>query len=505
MKGAICIGRCSITQLKTHLDIMTRSVDNSKHVTIVGAGLAGCEAAWQLLTRGIHVKMIEMRPETLTPAHRSGLFAELVCSNSLRGAALTNAVGLLKEELNALGSLIMEAALNNRVPAGGALAVDRNAFSAYITNAISNHPLFKLEIREALDVPPSNLEAPVIVATGPLTSKNLAHAIRKKTGSNHLAFYDAISPIISFHSLDTEKMFYQSRYDKGSGKDYLNIPLDEQDYTHFVCEVLNGNKFTPHQVDQSDLGPDFSPSGFRPEDTPDGEDPPSSLKPFEGCMPIEDMCERGKDTLRYGPLKPMGLTNPFTGRRPHAVVQLRQDDAAGMLWSLVGMQTRLLHAEQTRIFRMLPGLENAEFVRLGSVHRNSFLNSPQCLDSTLQLRSESSLFFAGQLTGVEGYVESTASGMIAGINAARLVSGVSPLTFPLETAMGALINYISDPSRKDFQPMNISFGLIPSYQELMNDISQKRRTSKEAKRLLIAERSLAILKEFSATHGLSHD
>ena len=462
-------------------------------ITVIGAGLAGCEATWQLLKRGINVKMIEMRPTKSTPAHRSGLFAELVCSNSLRGAALTNAVGLLKEELRALGSLIMEAALNNSVPAGGALAVDRNAFSTYITKAITNHPLFELETIEALELPPSSVENPVIVATGPLTSKNLAQAIREKTGSDHLAFYDAISPIISFHSLDTDKMFYQSRYDKGSGKDYLNIPLEEQDYSQFVCEILRGDKFTPHAEDNT------------PDDTPNENDHLSSIKPFEGCMPIEDMCERGKDTLRFGPLKPMGLTNPITGRRPYAVVQLRQDDAAGMLWSLVGMQTRLRHAEQTRIFRMLPGLENAEFVRLGSVHRNSFLNSPKCLDNTLQLRSESSLFFAGQLTGVEGYVESTASGLMAGINAARLVSGLSLLTFPLETAMGALINYISDPSRKDFQPMNISFGLIPSYHDLMNDISQKKKSSKDAKRLVTAERSLAILKKFSIDNGLYNE
>lgn len=446
-------------------------------VTIVGGGLAGSEAAWQLVSRGIPVVIHEMRPQTMTKAHKSGSFAELVCSNSFRGADLGNAVGLLKAELKLLGSLIMEAALDAQVPAGGALAVDRDVFSAYVDRKLRSHPLVEVHEGEVTEIPEASPTHPVIVATGPLTSKTLAKAIEQITGQGQLAFFDAISPIILDESIDHSKVFRQSRYDKGEGDDYLNIALDEAEYYAFVDAVHKGEKFGGHEEVEADQV--------------------DSLRPFEGCMPIEDMIARGPETLRFGPFKPTGLSDPRTGRRPHAVAQLRQDDKAGTLWSMVGMQTRLRHPEQLRIFRTLPGLENAEFVRLGSVHRNTFIESPKCLDATLAFRNRTGLFFAGQITGVEGYVESTAGGLLAGINAARLIGGKPLATLPIDTAIGALMAYISDPDRKDFQPMNISFGLMPTYLEAEKRGANGKKISKGDRRLEAANRALAHLSEIA--------
>lgn len=441
-----------------------------KKVTIVGAGLAGSEAAWQLATRGVQVVLVEMRPQVMTKAHKTGRCAELVCSNSLRGAALTNAVGLLKEELRLMGSLIMQAADTARVPAGGALAVDRDLFSATIDQHLREHPLIDLQSVEAEEIPAASQKSPVIIASGPLTSPILARAIEELTGSGSLAFFDAISPIILAESIDQTKVFRQSRYDKGDSDDYLNIPLDRVMYEEFIADINAAEKFGGHA--EVELEGD------------------NNLRPFEGCMPIEDMAMRGHDTLRHGPLKPMGLRDPRTGLRPWAVVQLRQDDSAATLWSMVGFQTRMKHPEQLRIFRKMPGLENAEFVRLGTVHRNTFIDSPRCLNPTLEFRNRPGLFFAGQVTGVEGYVESTAGGMVAGLNAWRMLTGKPTSPAPIDTATGALMHYISDPSRKEFQPMNISFGLMPSYFEA------DPKSGKDARRLATAERALGSIREW---------
>lgn len=447
-------------------------------VTIVGAGLAGSEAAWQIASRGFRVRVLEMRPEKMTKAHKTGTCAELVCSNSLRGAALTNAVGLLKEELRQSGSLIMQAADFAAVPAGGALAVDREVFSAFIDQKIRTHPLISFECGEVTAIPESSPLHPVIVATGPLTSLALAREIEKLTGAESLAFFDAISPILLDESLNHELLFRQSRYGKGGGDDYLNIFLDEPQYHAFVDAVRNGEKFGGHDEVESDKV--------------------DNLRPFEGCMPIEEMVSRGEDTLRFGPMKPVGLEDPRTSRRPYAAIQLRQDDKEGKRWSMVGFQTKLKHPEQLRIFRALPGLENAEFVRLGSVHRNTFIDSPKCLEPTLQFRSNPALFFAGQMTGVEGYVESTTGGLVAGLNVVRLLQQKPPLVFPADTAIGSLLGYISDPSRTDFQPMNISFGLMKSYL----DEPYIRSEGKDARRLRCSQRALLSVRTFLTTHSM---
>ena len=451
------------------------------HAIVIGAGLAGSEAAWQLAMRGVPVVLCEMRPLTMTKAHKTGLFAELVCSNSFRGASLNNAVGVLKEELKILNSLIMNSALASCVPAGGALAVDREMFSGIVDRALREHPLVSIENRELQSIPEHSEANPVIVATGPLTTLTLAREIEKLAGANTLSFYDAISPIILFESIDTSKTFFQSRYDKGDGADYINIPLDKEQYQTFVSEIASAQKHEAHaEVESEQLEED--------------------IRPFEGCMPLEDMVIRGPDTLRFGPLKPKGLTDPLTGRQPYAVVQLRQDNREKTLWSIVGAQTRLTQPEQKRIFRLLPGLENAEFVRLGSVHRNTFIDSPKCLRPTLELNNHPGLFMAGQLTGVEGYVESTACGLAAGINAANKVNGKPPLVFPRETALGSLLAYISDSGRKHFQPMNISFGLMPGYgeEESVPAKTANRKESKKEKRLRTAELALDSMKSFAA-------
>lgn len=445
-----------------------------RKVNIIGGGLAGSEAAWQLVTRGIPVVLHEMRPKLSTKAHKTGLFAELVCSNSFRGADLSNAVGLLKEEMRLLNSLIINAAIEARVPAGGSLAVDREVFSGIIDNTLRSHPLIEVHTDEVRELPEASRDCPLIIASGPLSSPPLAKAIMELCGSEQLAFFDAISPIILDESIDHSKVFRQSRHDKG-GDDFLNIPLEKPDYLAFIEAVAAAEKFGGHEEVESDQI--------------------ENLRPFEGCMPIEEMIARGPNTLRFGPLKPVGLSDPHTGRRPYAVVQLRQDDREAKLWNMVGMQTRLKHPEQLRIFRTLPGLEQAEFVRLGTVHRNTFINSPTCLNPTLQLRSNPYIFFAGQITGVEGYVESSAAGLVAGINAGRLLSELSPLEFPRDSSLGSLLAYISDSERKDFQPMNISFGLMSSYLSSF-ELESKKKLSKKDRRLRTAAQALACLREF---------
>jgi len=449
---------------------MTTNSTSTSKATIIGAGLAGSEAAWQLASRGFKVKLYEMRPQVKTKAHKTADFAELVCSNSFRGSALSNAVGLLKEELRSLDSLIMKAADLHAVAAGGALAVDRHKFSTYISQLIKENENIEISNEEVTEIPPYSLENPLIIATGPLTSKNLMKSIRELTGEDHLSFFDAISPILLGESLDTSKVFRQSRYDKG-GDDYLNIPFSEEEYNSFIERVTVAEKYGG----QADVENDSI----------------ENLKPFEGCMPIEEMISRGPETPRFGPLKPVGLTDPNTGKEPHAVMQLRMDDKEGKLWSMVGMQTRMTRGAQKEIFGSLTGLQNAEFVRYGSVHRNSFINSPKCLNSTLEFRGKEGLFFAGQMTGVEGYVESTSGGMLAGLNVEKILSGQSTFSFPSETAIGALMAYISDPERKDFQPMNISFGLMPSYLD-----SPYKRMKKRERRLKASELSLEALEEF---------
>lgn len=438
-------------------------------VTIIGAGLAGSEAAWQLATRGVSVTLYEMRPGVQTPAHKTEKFAELVCSNSFRGAALSNAVGLLKEELRLFRSLIMEAAEVAKVPAGGALAVDRDVFSSYVTEKLHSHPLITIVEKEITSIPEASPEQLVIIATGPLTSRPLAEAIEKLVGEESLAFFDAISPIMLDESLDHSKIFRQSRYDKGDGDDYLNIPLDRELYYWFVDEVLKAEKYSGNTAVETDSL--------------------DRLRPFEGCMPIEDMVERGPETLRFGPFKPRGLKDPATGKEPYAVLQLRQDDKEATIWSMVGMQTRMKRPDQQRIFCSLPGLEQAEFVRYGSVHRNTFINSPVCLNASLAFKAVPGLYFAGQITGVEGYVESTASGLVAGINVARKALGQSDLVFPIETSTGSLMNYVSSPERKEFQPMNISFGLMPSYSSFPKKLNG-RRLGKADRRMHVSELAL---------------
>ncbi|MCC6954713.1 MAG: methylenetetrahydrofolate--tRNA-(uracil(54)-C(5))-methyltransferase (FADH(2)-oxidizing) TrmFO [Deltaproteobacteria bacterium] len=448
------------------------------NVTIIGAGLAGSEAAWQLASRGVTVTVIEMRPNTMTKAHKTGKCAELVCSNSFRGADLHNAVGLLKEELRLAGSLVMEAALHARVPAGGALAVDREVFSAYIDEKLRRHPLVTFREEEVASIPDSSTESPLIIATGPLTGRALATELQQLVGSSNLSFFDAISPIITSDSIDYSQLFRLSRYEKGGGDDYWNIPLDREQYYAFVDAVRTGEKYGGHQEVESDSI--------------------ENLRPFEGCMPIEEMVDRGPDTLLFGPMKPVGLIDPRTKTTPYAVVQLRQDNTEATLWSMVGFQTRLKQPEQLRIFRALPGLAEAEFVRLGTVHRNTFIDSPKCMEPTLEFRGRPGLFLAGQVTGVEGYVESTAGGIVAGINAARRVQGQDPVVFPRETAIGSLMAYISEPTRKDFQPMNISFGLMPSYFEQKVGKMRGKGAYKHARREACAQLAIRSLEAFIA-------
>ena len=419
-------------------------------VIVIGAGLAGSEAAWQLARRGIPVELREMKPAKLTPAHHTEYFGELVCSNSLRSDQLENAVGLLKEELRRCGSLIMTCADAHRVEAGGALAVDRHAFAAAITEAIKNHPNITVVEGEVRSIP---AEGNVIIATGPLTSEALSEEIaRLFPGSEYLNFFDAAAPLVTFDSIDMDSAWFASRYDRGT-PDYINCPLTAEEYDAFWTELTRAQEAEVHG---------FEDAGG-----------------FEGCMPVEVMARRGHDTLCYGPLKPVGLRDPKTGKEPFAVVQLRKDNAQGSIYNLVGFQTHLRFLEQKRVFSMIPALRNAEYVRYGVMHRNTFLDSPRLLDRYYRVRGQERLMFAGQITGVEGYVESTASGCLAALELARRLEGKSPANFPRETAMGALALYISDQSVVNFQPMNINFGLIP---QLGYRVKGKRNKNAEISR-----------------------
>ena len=411
-----------------------------KKATVIGAGLAGCEAAWQLASRGIAVTLIDMKPERFTPAHHSAGFAELVCSNSLRSDQLTNAVGLLKEEMRQLNSLIMKAADATRVPAGGALAVDREAFSRYVTEAMENHPLITVERREVTQLPTEN----AVIATGPLTSDALADEIAKLPGLATLNFYDAAAPIVSGDSLDMDKVFRAGRY--GRGDDYLNCPMNREEYMAFYEALLTAEKAEVHGFDGTQV--------------------------FEGCMPIEVMASRGEMVMAFGPMKPVGLTDPRTGREPYAAVQLRAENVEGTMYNLVGFQTRLKWGEQKRVFSMIPGLENAEFLRYGVMHRNTFLHSPGFLDQNYQMIARPGVYFAGQMTGVEGYVESASSGMVAGISLARQMLGKEPVDFTQLTAIGALAHHVAH-ATGDFQPMNANFGLIAAYEKRIRNKQER--------------------------------
>ena len=426
----------------------------SNCVKVIGAGLAGCEAAWQLAQRGVQVLLYEMKPRKMSPAHHSTDFAELVCSNSLRGDKLENAVGLLKEELRRMGSLIIACADETRVEAGGCLAVDRHGFSALVTEKIKNHPNITVIEEEVTCVP----EGPVIIATGPLTSDDFSKAIGEYFGADYLRFFDAAAPLVTVESIDMEKAWWQSRYDRGT-PDYINCAMDRAEYETFIQELTTAQEAEVH--------------GFEDK------------KVFEGCMPVEVMARRGFDTLRYGPLKPVGLTDPNTGKEPYAVVQLRQDNASKTVFNLVGFQTHLKFGEQKRVFSMIPALRNAEFVRYGVMHQNTFLQSPKLLDRYYADRRNPMVAFAGQMTGVEGYVESTASGFLAAVAMAAKVQGRELPDFPQTTAIGALGCYISDESVENFQPMNINFSIIAPLEQ--------RIRKKAEKNLAIANRSLDVI------------
>ncbi len=401
-------------------------------VTVVGGGLAGSEAAWQIARRGVPVRLYEMRPATPTAVHRTGNLAELVCSNSLKSLALSTAHGLLKEEMKRLGSVILDCAVRNRVPAGQALAVDRDAFAAAVTGALEAEPNVTLVREEVREIP---REGVVVLAVGPLVSESLARSIAEFCGQDYLYFFDAISPVIEADSIDRGVVFAASRYGKGEGDDYLNCPMNREQYEKFIESLLSGEKAPLHEVDSTPF--------------------------FEGCLPIEEMARRGRDTLRFGPMKPVGLTDPATGRRPHAVVQLRQDNLAAEHYSMVGFQTQLRWPAQQEIFRTIPGLSAAQFVRLGQIHRNCYINAPEVLSPELSSRARPGLFFAGQISGVEGYTESAATGLLCGINAARMARGRELVALPRETMLGALCHYISHADRDDYQPTNAAFGLLP--------------------------------------------
>jgi methylenetetrahydrofolate--tRNA-(uracil-5-)-methyltransferase len=431
-------------------------------VHVVGGGLAGSEAAWQIAQRGVPVVLHEMRPQRKTPAHQTGGLAELVCSNSFRSDdPMNNAVGLLHAEMRRCDSLILRCGDAHRVPAGGALAVDRHGFSDAVTAALEAHPLIEIQREEIGGLPPSEWDS-VVIATGPLTSPALAEALSDLSGQEGLAFFDAIAPIVHRESIDFGTAWFQSRYDKGSGKDYINCPMNQEQYAAFIDAILAGEKTEFREWEK---------------DTPY----------FEGCLPIEVMAERGRDTLRYGPMKPVGLIDPATGREPYAVVQLRQDNALATLFNMVGFQTKLKYGEQVRIFRMIPGLEQAEFARLGGIHRNTFINSPKVLDDLLRMKNEPRLRLAGQITGVEGYVESAAVGLLAGRFAAAERLGEQPLPPPLTTALGALLNHITGGANTEtFQPMNINFGLLPPLEPQPGQKRLKKRDRKPA----LAQRAL---------------
>ncbi|MEZ0332365.1 MAG: methylenetetrahydrofolate--tRNA-(uracil(54)-C(5))-methyltransferase (FADH(2)-oxidizing) TrmFO [Gemmatimonadales bacterium] len=419
------------------------------NATVVGGGLAGSEAAWALAERGVRVTLYEMRPVVKTPAHQSDRLAELVCSNSFKSLELTNAHGLLKAELRALGSLLLPCADEARVPGGSALAVDREIFSRAVHDRVTGHPNITVVREEVTDLP-----SPGVVATGPLTSEQLAKAIGARLGSSALAFYDAIAPVVADDSLDHERLYALSRYGKGEGDDYLNAPMDGPGYDRFIDELVEADQHQGHDFD--------------------------AVPYFEGCLPVEEMARRGRETLRFGPMKPVGLPDPRTGREPYAVVQLRREDRAGQMWNLVGFQTRLRIPEQQRVFRSIPGLGGAEFLRFGSIHRNSYVNSPASLGAGLTAKDDDRLFFAGQVTGVEGYTESLGTGLLAGINLARRLED-RPISVPPPTTMlGALYRYLADADPKHFQPMNANFGLLEPL---------PGKVKKDRKKELLAERA----------------
>ncbi len=433
-------------------------------VTVIGAGLAGSEAAWQLAKQGIQVDLYEMRPVKTSPAHQTEQFAELVCSNSLRAGNIENAVGLLKEEMRRLGSLIMECADATAVPAGGALAVDRNLFSEMVTKKVSENPLITVHREEVTDIPQDGV---VVIATGPLTSETLGNKIRELTGETSFYFYDAAAPIVTAESLNYDKVFAASRYDKGDA-DYLNCPMTEEEYKHFWHELTTAEAVQPK---------DFEKEIY-----------------FEGCMPVEIMASRGEDTLRYGPLKPVGLVDKRTNEESYAVVQLRKENKAATMYNLVGFQTHLKWGEQKRVFGLIPGLENADFIRYGVMHRNTYINSPELLNHAFQLKQDGRLFFAGQMTGVEGYLESAASGLMVGLQVGRLCEERQFIEFPKTTAVGALSQYISNYEGSNFQPMNVNFGIMDPW-------PQRIRKKKE-KNGLIAQRALEELHALQEKEGL---
>ena len=435
----------------------------NKPIAVIGAGLAGSEAAWQIAQRGECVELYEMRPDKQTEAHHTEGFAELVCSNSLRSDQLESGPGLLKEELRRMNSLIMDAADHTRVPAGGAQAVDREAFSSWITTKICSHPNIKVIKKEVTHFPEDQI---VVCASGPLTSDTLFSSITELTGADTLYFYDAAAPIITAESVDMERAFWQSRYDKGNGADYLNCPLSIEEYRVFYDTLMQA-EWAPTK--------DFEKEIF-----------------FEGCMPIETMAKRGFQTLLYGPMKPVGLVDPHTGETPFAVVQLRREDENGRLFNIVGFQTRTKWGDQKKVIQTIPALANAEIVRYGVMHRNTFLNGPMVLQETGQMKKREDIFFAGQMTGVEGYIESTASGLVAGINAARLAKGEDTLIFPRTTAIGALMNHVGASPTSHFQPMNINFGLLPA--------PEKKIRSKKERNAYYAQRALKDLSAWVATY-----
>ncbi len=428
-------------------------------LNVFGAGLAGSEAAFQAARRGVRVRLYAMKPKKKTPAHHSDLFGELVCSNSLRNAAVDSAAGLLKEELRRMGSLIMMAADASRVSAGGALAVDRVQFSSFITEKIRSNPLIEVIEEEVTEIP---TDCVTVIATGPLTSDALAGEILKLTGKNGLSFFDAAAPIVDFSTIDMSKAFFASRYGKGEA-DYINCPMCEEEYKNFYNALISAEEAPLHDFDTGE-----------------------TLTVFEGCMPVEIMAKRGEDTLRFGPLKPVGIRHPETGEKYYAVVQLRREDESGTMFNMVGFQTHLTFPEQRRVFRMIPGLENAEFLRYGVMHRNTFLNSPALLDADYSLRTNKNIFFAGQMTGVEGYIESVASGYVASLSACCRLNGEPSPAFPAVTMIGAMANYISHGGTGDFQPMNANFGIIPP-------LSEKVKGGRRARYPLYAERSLLAL------------
>ena len=438
-------------------------------VTIIGGGLAGCEAAWQAARQGVLVELFEMKPLQFSPAHESDLLAELVCSNSLRSNVVTSAIGLLKEEMRRFDSLIMQAADATAVPAGSALAVDREKFSQFISQTVEQHPDITIIRREVLQLP-ARSDAPVILATGPLTSQAMTASLIRLTGEQHLAFYDAIAPIVSAESLDMDIIYRKSRWDDDNPGDYLNCPMDRKQYEEFIDTLAAADTVPLKSFEKA--------------------------KYFEGCLPVEVMVERGLDTLRFGPMKPVGLAHPETGKVPHAVVQLRAENRQGSMYNLVGFQTKLTYPEQKRIFRTIPGMEQAEFVRLGSIHRNTFICAPELLDQTLQMKKRPGLFLAGQLSGVEGYVESAAMGLLAGLYAGRLLRGKSLPVPPATTAFGALLRHLTETDPRRFQPSNVNFGLFPP---LIKKIRKKERGA------VRAEMALTALNQYQKTLSVTED